>query len=423
MSHPPEGPGPGLAVGDEGTAVVGAVAHGGHCVARVEGQVVFVRHALPGETVRFRVTEDAGRFARADAVEVLDASDDRVAPPCAWAGTCGGCDLQHVAPTRQLTWLGEVVSEQLRRLAGLEREVVVESIEPSLGWRTRVSWAVDAAGRAGLRRHRSHEVVPVDHCVIAHPELPAVADTTWDDDRLVTVRGADGRRLLVTNASISDRVHDRVDGVIAHDGTVRDGAGSVTERVHDREFRVSADGFWQVHPRAATVLVDAVIAAADPRPGETVADLYAGVGLFSAFLADRVGPAGQVYAVEADRRAVRDARRNLHDLPQVQLHEGSTERVLRSGRLGNAVDVVVLDPPRAGAKRAVADIVALRPRRIVYVACDPAALARDLRTLAGHGYELASLRAFALFPMTHHVECVAVLHAGPTLESSAGASR
>jgi tRNA/tmRNA/rRNA uracil-C5-methylase (TrmA/RlmC/RlmD family) len=178
-----------------------------------------------------------------------------------------------------------------------------------------------------------------------------------------------------------------------------------------RGFRVTGTGFWQVHPVAAAALVDAVLAAADPRPGERAADLYCGVGLFTAALALRVGPSGAVLGVESDDRAAADARRNLHDLPQVGLESGRVERVLprlaRSGGWTRA-DVVVLDPPRAGAGRAVLDaVLALRPRVVVYVACDPAALARDVATAAAGGYRLAGLRALDLFPMTGHVECVA----------------
>ena len=396
--------------GTEAVVEVGPVAHGGHCVARLDGQVVFVRHALPGETVRIRVTERTKRFLRADAVEVLQAAPSRVEPPCAYAGTCGGCDFQHVDPAAQRRLLGDVVREQLRRLAGLTWDGEVEQVQPdALGWRTRVQFAVDRGGRPGLRRHRSHEIVPVDRCVIAHPDLPQVLARTWDDDAVESIVSSTGDRLLVTDASISDEVEAGVDGVVARDGTTRGGRGHVTEQVHDEQFRVTGSGFWQVHPAAATTLVDAVLEAAQVRAGDTVLDLYAGVGLFTTFLAEAAGESGTVLSVESDPGGSRDARRNLHGADTVRLVPETVERALRRGELGERADVVVLDPPRTGAKKAVADIAALAPRRVVYVACDPAALARDLAAFAADGYELASLRAFALFPMTHHVECVALL--------------
>ena len=388
---------------------VGPVAHGGHCVARLDGQVVFVRHTLPGERVRIRITERSKRFLRADAVEVLEAAPDRVTAPCPYAGDCGGCDFQHVSPEGQRRLLTSVVREQLERLAGLSWDGEVEAVQPDdLGWRTRVSFAVDESGRAGLRRHRSHDIVPIEECLIAHPSLPRVLDRTWDSESVEAIVSSSGERLLVTDATIPDDVERAVDGVVAVDGTVRGGRGALTEQVRDTSMRVSGSGFWQVHPAAATTLADAVLEAAQVQAGETVVDLYAGVGLFTSFLADAVGETGTVVSVESDQGASRDARRNLHDRPHVRLVGSTVERALTSGPFGTA-DVVVLDPPRTGAKRAVAGIAALTPRRVVYVACDPAALARDLATFSDLGYRLDGLRAFALFPMTHHVECVATL--------------
>jgi tRNA/tmRNA/rRNA uracil-C5-methylase (TrmA/RlmC/RlmD family) len=250
--------------------------------------------------------------------------------------------------------------------------------------------------------------VPIERCLIAHPDLPTVLDRTWDADSVEAIVSSTRERLLVTDATIPDDVEREVDGVVAVDGTVRGGRGALTEQVHDTSLRVSGSGFWQVHPAAATTLVDAVMDAAEVQPGDTAVDLYAGVGLFTSFLADAVGEQGAVLSVESDQGAARDARRNLHDRPQVRLVASTVERALRSGEVPSA-DVVVLDPPRTGAKRAVPGIAALAPRRIVYVACDPAALARDLATFADLGYVLEALRGYALFPMTHHVECVATL--------------
>ncbi|MET0448732.1 MAG: TRAM domain-containing protein [Aeromicrobium sp.] len=391
---------------------VGPVAHGGHCVARLDGQVVFVRHALPGERVRISITERTKTFLRADAIEIIEAAPGRVEPPCEYAGPgrCGGCDFQHVDPAVQRQLLGDVVREQLRRLAGITWDGEVEAVDPeALGWRTRVQFAVDREGRPGRRRHRSHEIIPVERCLIAHPDLPVVLGRTWDADTVEAIVSSTGDRLLVTDASISDEVEAEVDGVVAVDGTTRGGRGAVTERVLTEDFRVTGSGFWQVHPDSASTLVAAVLDAAQVGAGDTVLDLYAGVGLFTTFLAAETGESGTVLSVESDPGGSRDARRNLHDLPQVRLVGETVERALRQGALGERADVVVLDPPRTGAKKAVQGIVDLAPRRIVYVACDPAALARDLASFAARGYDLVGLRAFALFPMTHHVECVAVL--------------
>ncbi len=344
--------------------MVGPVAHGGHCVARLPaddgpGRVVFVRHALPGERVVVEITEgtDGDRFWRGDAVEVAEADADRVVPPCPYAGPglCGGCDFQHVALSRQRALKADVVREQLSRLAGLDVDVTVEEVpglppheHDGLRWRTRQRFVALPGGRRGMRKHRSHQVVEVDDCLIA----VAPADHV--------VRGA--------------------------------------------AFEVADDGFWQVHPGAPGVLVDTVLAYLAPQPGESVLDLYAGVGLFGRFLAEAVGE-GAVTLVEGDAAACEHARANV---PAATVLAGDVGEVL-AGLPVEPVDLVVLDPPREGARRAVVEAVAARrPRAIAYVACDPAALARDLAVLAEHGYRLDRLRGLDLFPMTHHVECVAV---------------
>ncbi len=406
---------------------VGSVAHGGFCVARHEGRAVFVRHALPGERVVALVTEGSAssRYWRADAVRVLTPARERVAEPCVYArpGRCGGCHWQHVALPHQRALKAAVVEEQLRRLAGIECRVVVEAVpgdDDGLRWRTRVRFTVDAEGRAGLRRHRSHDLELVDSCLIASAGVEAVGveRLRWRGAEAVEVvagsNGVDGVLVVVTpRKGARIRLPDLPAGVsvvIADDTEVRRvrGRGWVRERAAGREWRVTGSGFWQVHPSAADALVSAVLDGLAPRTGDVAMDLYSGVGLFAAALAGAVGPAGSVVAVESDARAVTDARRNLHDLPNVRLVTGRVDRVL--GSIADPADVVVLDPPRTGAGRdVVTDLAARSPRAVAYVACDPAALARDVATFATLGYGLTTVRAFDLFPMTAHVECLAVL--------------
>ncbi|MGX2994055.1 class I SAM-dependent RNA methyltransferase [Streptomyces sp. JNUCC 64] len=426
-------------VGQEYEVEVGPVAHGGHCVARTEdGRVLFVRHALPGERVLARVTEgdEDSRFLRADAVEVRDPSKDRVTAPCPFSGPgrCGGCDWQHAKPGAQRRLKGEVVAEQLQRLAGLTPEDVGwdGTVMPAEGdklpvgevpaWRTRVQYAVDEEGRAGLRRHRSHDVEPVDHCMIAAPgvtelgvearQWPGMASVeaiaaTGSQDRQVILTPRPGARLPLVELDRPVSVL-RVD---EKDGGVHrvHGRPFVRERADDRTYRVGNGGFWQVHPKAADTLVKAVMQGLLPRKGDTALDLYCGVGLFAGALADRVGELGAVLGVESGKRAVEDARHNLRDFPRVRIEQGKVEQVLpRTGI--TETDLIVLDPPRAGAGRStVKHLAALGARRIAYVACDPAALARDLGFFREAGYRVRTLRAFDLFPMTHHVECLAIL--------------
>jgi len=388
-----------------GPVEVGPVAHGGHCVARLDpepgqerGRVLFVRHTLPGERVLVRVTDDShDRFWRADAVEVLTASPDRVPVRCpvAGPGLCGGCDFQHVDLDAQRRLKTAVVAEQLQRLAGLEwdGEVVgVGSHETADGlhWRTRMRYHADDEGRAALRAHRSHELVvlPEQGCPIAHRRTPAVVGERWPaGSELVAAASADGEALLL-------------------DGILQRGEAELGERAAGREWRVGADGFWQVHPDAAETLVRAVLDGLRPRSGEQAFDLYCGVGLFAGALAD----AGcRVWGLEAGHRAILTARQNLQDVAdRVTLRADRVERGL--GRLPARADLVVLDPPRSGAgKQVMTALLSRRPRAVAYVACDPAALARDLGTAQRLGYAPVSIRGFDLFPMTQHVECVAIL--------------
>ncbi|GAB3157858.1 TRAM domain-containing protein [Myceligenerans halotolerans] len=454
---------------------IGAVAHGGHCVARHEGRVVFVRHTLPGERVRARVTSTGSRFWRADAVEITSASPDRVTPawPAAGPGGVGGGELSHVALEAQRRWKAGVVTDQLRRIARYDGalldgfEVTAapgDDAAGGLGYRTRIDLVADSDGRLGMHRFRSHDVIALDPLPAGMPlataEVAALAEAEGLFDRrwppgtrveIVAPGGAGGWSgdPRVVGQSL-DRPHGNppttsgagaagtsgagagggealvlVDGEPWHRGRVDARANArravreaVTVRLPGTEeeatftYRVHAAGFWQVHRAAPGLLAQAVLDAVGPVAGATVLDLYSGAGLFTLPLAAAVGDGGTVVAVEGDDGAVRDARRNAHGLDQVRLFAGDVAEVLAGDDDGAPAraDVIVLDPPRAGAKRDVVAAIADRdPERVVYVACDPAALARDVGYFAQAGYHLTALRAFDLFPHTHHVETVAVL--------------
>lgn len=398
-------------IGREFELEIGPIAHGGHCVARYEGQVVFVRHTLPGELVLARVTKGSpgDRYLFADAVEIVRASKARVEPPCRYArpGGCGGCDFQHVALAEQRRLKAAVITEQLRRLARIDLDAIGEvHVEPVSGdedglrWRTRLNLAVDARGRTGLRPYHSHDVLPLRDCLIA---TQAVVDS-----------GALWRRYPKARA-LHVVADDSGRAVTLPVPMTRKPVPSVRQRVTVGDWSATFDfdprAFWQVHPGAAAALAAAVLEGLAPMPGERALDLYAGAGLFGRLLAQAVGPDGAVLLVESDPRAAAAAAAWADQVAQAEVRTERVDRALEPLLSGqDQVDLVVLDPPRAGAGGNVITALArMRPRAIAYVACDPAALARDLATANSVGYRLTSLRAFDQFPMTHHVECVAIL--------------
>jgi tRNA/tmRNA/rRNA uracil-C5-methylase (TrmA/RlmC/RlmD family) len=421
-------------VGGDVEVTIEGVAQGGWCVARPEGlPVLFVRHALPGERVVARVTEVTSKFARADAVEIRQASTDRVSAPCEHAhpGGCGGCDWQHASLSAQRSLKAEVITQQLRRLTGIDREVTVEPLPepaggaPGLGWRTRVQFAVDRDGVAGLRGHRSHQVIDIGDCLIAHRavrdlDIPgddwsgatmvevAVGGATSTENFAVTVIEGGEKK----NAKGGKSSNRRSGGgrPARPRRTLVEGRPYLAEQAAGRLWQVSANGFWQVHPAAADTLSEAVVQALAPRPGDAVLDLYCGAGLFAGAVAPLVGADGAVTGVESDAVAIKNARQNLSDCPWVKFLKADVAQAATAGDLPPA-RLVIADPPRAGlAREAVAYLAGdSSAERFAYVSCDPATLARDLALLIGEGWHLENLRAFDAFPMTHHVECVATL--------------
>jgi tRNA/tmRNA/rRNA uracil-C5-methylase (TrmA/RlmC/RlmD family) len=416
--------------------LAGEVAHGGWCVARPdEGPVIFVRHALPGERVLARVTEVTTRLARAEAIQILAASPDRVEPPCPHAhpGGCGGCDWQHATLPAQRSLKAAVVRQQLRRLAGLDIAVTVEPLpgdadgEPDagLGWRTRVQFAVRPDGVAGLRAHRSHEVIDIGRCLIAHPAITDLGITGRRWEGVASVEGVvaagSGERAVIISGEgrrVGGEVAIAADSVLRRSGprmTPLRGRSYLSQHAAGRDWRVSAGAFWQVHPGAAEALAGAVTAWLEPQPGDVALDLYCGGGLFAGVLARAVGPGGTVIGVEADQAAVRDARHNLREWPWARVHRGDVAALLRpeGTRVAlPAAGLVVADPPRSGLAREVVDYLGAPENgavRFSYVSCDPATMARDIGLLTARGWALSGLRAFDAFPMTHHVECVASL--------------
>jgi tRNA/tmRNA/rRNA uracil-C5-methylase (TrmA/RlmC/RlmD family) len=405
---------------------VGAIAAGGGCVGRApDGKVVFVRHSLPGERVRAAITARTTSYLRADAVEILRPSPDRVEPPCPHAGPgrCGGCDFQHVEIGAQRRLKAFRIAEQLERLAGVEPAVEVETVAgdaAGLGYRSRVRVAVDGRGAVGFRRHRSHRLEYVKECPVASPAVTAtgVLATLWPGaTELEVATGSDPAQAVVSvtpRGRSAPRLPDLGMGMVVG-GKVRRPPGAVQAVVRGRSYRISPGVFWQVHSGAATALLDAVLSYVGPCKGKSVVDLYAGAGLFSVPLAQAVGATGSVLAVERDRRACADARHNGASFPTLRVLEGEVTPDLVQSGLGRP-DIVVLDPAREGAGTGVMQAFAAPTsalRTVIYVSCDPSSFGRDSRVLLDAGWRLRGLRAFDIFPMTEHVELVAALDRPP----------
>jgi tRNA/tmRNA/rRNA uracil-C5-methylase (TrmA/RlmC/RlmD family) len=386
------------------TLTVGAPANGGSCVARHDGRVVFVRYALPGELVRVQVTADRGSYWHAETIEVIEPSADRIASLCPIAGVDGAgcCDLAFVEPAAGRALKAEVVSNQLARLGNYQWNDAVQPVSPAgpTGWRTRIRLDVGADGRAGFHRYRSDELVADLNC----GQLPAgmtdgLADVAWPPGAQVhVVVDDDGQRHVARTVRQGRRnATDVIEG--SYQGVQRAGRHS---------WQVPVTAFWQAHRDAARTYSELVGDWARPDLGMTAWDLYGGAGVFAAVLADAVGESGQVVSVDSSRSATRSARATLADLPQVNVITDSVRRALTAQRGG--ADVVVLDPPRGGAGREVIDLLAAAGvPRIVHIGCEAASFARDIGLYQGHGYAVDRISVFDSFPLTHHIECVALL--------------
>lgn len=395
---------------DEVTVRIDRPASGGGVGRMPDGRVVFVRHSLPGELVRVEISETTAKFSRGDALEVLEASPDRVLAPCPFAhpGGCGGCDLQHANETAQSSWKSSLVNEHLRRIAGLQHEVTLRRApSPPHGSRTRLRCAVDDEGRLSLRAARSHDLIAIDACWIAASAFAPAFATSWDGAEEVELRAiGDGEPFAVVRR---DTHRGTIFEICSLRGEPLEPSTQSRVSVDGHVFSVGARSFWQSHRDAPEMLLSSVLEFAAVSAGDHVVDLFSGVGLFAVPLARQVGPSGRVSAVETSPYAVRDARQNGDGLRQMKVREWSvTPRSINDSVASG--DVVVLDPPRSGLAKGVGDALIRRsPRRIVYVSCDPATFARDLKILNAGGFELADLRVFDLFPMTEHVELVGLL--------------
>lgn len=379
----------------------GAPANGGSCVARHDGRVVFVRYALPGEQVRVRITAERGSYWHGECIEVLEPAAGRIDSLCPIAGVDGAgcCDLAFADPAAVRALKGEVVANQLARLGCHEWQGAAEPLgdDGATGWRSRVRLEVGVDGRAGFHRYHSDELVTDLRCgQLPTGMIKGLGEQSWrPGDHLHVVADDDGVRHVVSTGR-------------DHRPEVVEGDYHATQWVGRRRWQIPVTAFWQAHRRAAALYSALIAEWAQPESGSTAWDLYGGAGIFAAALAEPVGESGRVISVDTSRTATGAARAALADLPQVLVRTDSVRRMLGTERA--AAGVAVLDPPRAGAGREVIDLLAAAGvPRLVHIGCEAAAFARDIGLYRGHGYTVEQIRVFDAFPLTHHVECVALL--------------
>jgi tRNA/tmRNA/rRNA uracil-C5-methylase (TrmA/RlmC/RlmD family) len=386
-----------LKIGEVVEVEIGQVAHGGHFVARYNNQVIFIRHGITGEKVKVKITAVNSKIAQADVIEVLTPANQRVKPPCEYVGRCGGCDFQHIQIDFQRLLKKQVIIEQFLKIGklnliqlGVELEVI--GVEPAngLNWRTRMDFAVSDHGKIGLFGARSNEIVEIKDCLIADERMKVseLANRSWRSNARVEIA-----------VSSSDEVS------VIRSGRSISGPTQLVEQVGENSFKISPTSFWQSHKAAAALLVSTVLASLEIRKTDHICDLYSGVGLFAAALVKKLDSSGQVSMIESDKNAVADARKIFAKNSNVHIMQGLVAQQLPSIK---SADLIILDPPRIGAGDVVIkQIVRLKPRKIIYISCDPASLARDTKTLIDSGYKLDHIKGFDLFPMTQHIECVA----------------
>lgn len=405
-----------------------SLSHSGEGIARHEGRVVFVPFALPGETVRAEIMEDKKNFQRARLIEVLKASPDRITPPCPHhfspvthpaSPACGGCQLQHLAYSAQVAYKTQQVIEQLVRMGGWSETEARRLVRPTVpapqpfGYRNQVQFALTPDGQLGFKAAGSNAIVSITECHLAAPALMEMRqrlnlESVPELERLTLRASAEDELIIFESEADAPEIEVAWPVSVAllrPEGASLALAGRdyLVENIKGRPFQISAGSFFQVNTTMAEKLVNEVLAALTLRASDCVLELYCGVGLFTAFTAPDVQ---RVIGIEVSESAVEDAAANLDEFENVEIYCAPAEDVLPT--LEVKPNVALIDPPRAGCVPEVLEaLLALKPRVIVYVACDPATFARDAKRLAAGRYRLEAVQPFDMFPQTHHVECVA----------------
>jgi 23S rRNA (uracil1939-C5)-methyltransferase len=400
------------------------LAYGGEAIGRHDGRAVFVPFALPGEIVRARIIEERKNFARAELLEVVKASPERIAPKCPHYTACGGCHYQHLSYANQLRIKTEVLRDQLARIGKIANPPVREIIPSPNEWnyRNHIQFHLDedaklafVATQANSARHdaTTPNLLPITECHLPEADINALWPTLDFEpgtplNRVSLRTGHDIMLILESDSPETPELELESDISVVHlvedDPVIMAGDGYLVIEVLGRPFKVSAASFFQVNTPMAAKMVEHLLEVLPVSPTTTLLDVYCGVGLFSAFFAPRVG---KVIGIEAAPSSCEDFAVNLDEFDNVELYEAPAEEVLP--HLKKFADIALLDPPRAGLDRAVIDaLIAKKPETIAYVSCDPATLARDAARLIAGGYKLKQVTPFDLFPKTYHIESISI---------------
>lgn len=393
--------------------------YGGECMGRLpDGRAVFVPFTLPGEKVRIRLVEEKRGFARAELIEILQPSPDRIEPQCPEFTLCGGCDYAHIPYHVQLQAKQDILRDQLTRIGGIAAPPVETTVASPLEWhyRNNVQFHLDPQGRLGCQERRSHRVVPLQTSLLAEESLNEVFSRLQFDpgsgiDRVTLRAGAGGEVMLVLESEALDTPEmtlEELDISVVHlspgGALVLAGSPAIVMEALDRPFRVSAETFFQVNTPVAQLMVAHILETLPLTPAATLLELYCGAGLFSAFLARRVRG---LVGIESSPTACADFEVNLDEFDNVELYEAPVEGVLPS--LDLKPDIILADPPRAGmGPKVIEQIVKLSPQVLAYISCDPSTLARDAKRLLAANYRLERVTAFDMFPQTYHIESISL---------------
>lgn len=401
-------------VGDRVTTTILDVAHGGHCIARVDGEIIFVRHAIPGEVGVVEITSKNSKIYRGDLIEVIEPSDSRIKPTCKYANPsqCGGCAFAHIDLDKETEMKKKVLIDQFAKIGKIdlsEFEITSPGFEigDGLHWRRRMNFALTPERTLGLHSSRSNKVLELDHCYLASQPINNAAFAGDPIKSAQLSKALMKLRDLKMPAEFSESNNGEM--AIGHRGKIINGVHEITESVRGVNYEISPHSFWQSHDQAAEVLVDRVNTLLEVRAGDTVLDLYSGVGLFAAHLILKVGSQGKAILIESDSHSGKDAQRNFSRDSRAEVLLGKAEKLLSTVK---KADIVVLDPPRAGVDPVViGELLRLAPRQILYISCDPATLARDVAALtSSQAYEINTVNMYNLYPRTHHLEGVVLLN-------------